>query len=86
MKTEQEVQLAWRALLRCGVEAGQRYAHYRSGEPYTVVGLSLDEETFGVRVTYSNEATGVRWNRRLEVFTESVEHEGRTVSRFQLLR
>lgn len=59
---------SWQALLECGVAAGQWYTHFRTGDVYEVLEVSLDEETLGVRVTYRSEATGWRWNRRLEAF------------------
>lgn len=73
---------------RTGVAVGLRYRHYKTGHAYSVEGLSVDEATLGVRVSYrrADGSCPVVWNRTLEDFTSTVDSpngEG-LVKRFQL--
>ena len=60
-----------------------RYRHFKGAE-YEVLGTARHSETEEVLVVYRPVAAkddGL-WVRPLEMFTETVEHEGRTVPRF----
>jgi hypothetical protein len=63
------------------------YRHYK-GPLYYVLGLSKDSETEEVFVIYRPlyESNWPHlWQRRLSMFCENVEFEGRTVPRFALV-
>jgi len=64
-----------------------RYRHYK-GEEVEVIGIGNHSETLEKLVVYralceSKEfGTNALWGRPLEMFTETVEHEGKQVPRF----
>lgn len=62
-----------------------RYRHYKGNE-YTVLGVARHSETLEWLVVYRQEY-GDRglWVRPAAMFAETVEVDGETVSRFQLL-
>jgi hypothetical protein len=68
-------------LKECGVKPGQIYRHYKGGL-YTVVAVSLEEDTLEPLVAYHSNVKGTTWTRTLENFTEGVEFRGVTHSRF----
>jgi hypothetical protein len=61
-----------------------RYRHYK-GPEYVVLGTARHSETGEILVVYRpvvpKDYAGA-WVRPLDMFVESVEHEGRTVPRF----
>jgi hypothetical protein len=58
-----------------------RYRHFKGGE-YEVLGTARHSETEEVLVVYRPVTSPDWWVRPLEMFTETVEHEGRRVPRF----
>jgi hypothetical protein len=62
-----------------------RYRHYK-GKEYTVLGVARHSETLEELVVYRQEY-GERglWMRPAAMFAETVEVDGRIVSRFQRL-
>jgi hypothetical protein len=68
------------------VEVGALYAHYKNPDaPYKVIGFAIWEETDEVAVLYEaqeDSAQRVVFARLLSVWLETVEWEGKTVSRF----
>ena len=56
------------------------YRHFK-GTEYRVLRIGKHTETLEECVVYENEA-GV-WVRPLKMFTENVEHEGKTIPRFR---
>lgn len=66
------------------VELGGRYAHYKHPDkPYRVVDFTVREEDDEVAVIYEPEhEPGVRHDRKLSVWLEETEHEGKLVPRF----
>ena len=62
-----------------------RYRHFKGGE-YEVLGVARHSETQEPLVVYRplDNDTGL-WVRPLSMFLEVVEHEGKFVSRFQLM-
>jgi hypothetical protein len=64
--------LAQRQLAEAGApERDGVYRHYKGGL-YTVVAVSLHEETLDVMVTYRSNKKGTFWTRTLKNFTERV--------------
>ncbi len=62
-----------------------RYRHYKGNE-YTVLGIARHSETCEEMVVYQPEyGEGGMWVRPLEMFFETVNVDGKTVPRFQLL-
>ncbi len=63
-----------------------RYRHFKGGE-YEVVGIARHSETQEQLVVYRPlyNSTGL-WVRPVAMFLERVEHEGRTLARFEYLR
>jgi len=62
-----------------------RYRHYK-GRDYSVVGFARHSETEEVMVLYVPlYGEGGYWVRPLQMFTETVSHEGNTVPRFALV-
>lgn len=59
------------------------YTHYRGGQ-YEVIGLCRHSETLEPMVVYRH-MKGERdlWVRPFAMFVENVEHNGKTVQRFQ---
>ncbi len=65
-----------------GVKVG-RYRHYK-GSDYEVVGVARHSETEEELVVYRPlYGKGELWVRPLNMFVETVEYEGETVSRFK---
>jgi hypothetical protein len=65
---------------------GGIYQHFRSGNNYRVIALARHSETLDNLVVYSQlYGLGDVWTRPLEMFLESVEHEGEKVYRFDLI-
>ncbi|MFG0212308.1 DUF1653 domain-containing protein [Brevibacillus porteri] len=60
------------------------YQHYKGGL-YQILGLAKHSETQEELVTYQSLETGQMWVRPLNMFNESVEHNGQQVPRFQKL-
>ena len=62
-----------------------RYRHYK-GNDYEVIGVARDSETEREVVVY-RALYGERglWIRPLEMFTETIERDGRKVQRFAYL-
>jgi hypothetical protein len=59
-----------------------RYRHYK-GRDYSVVGFARHSETLEWMVLYVPlYGEGGYWVRPLDMFCESVTHEGRTMPRF----
>lgn len=63
---------------------GQRFRHYKGGL-YEVVTVATLEATYEPLVVYRAEVDGAVWARPLSQWSESVEYEGQTVTRFSLL-
>jgi len=62
-----------------------RYRHYK-GRDYSVVGFARHSETEEVMVLYVPlYGEGGYWVRPLQMFTETVSHEGNTGPRFALV-
>ena len=62
-----------------------RYRHFKGGE-YQVQGVARHSETGEQLVVYTPlYGEGGLWVRPLEMFTETVVHEGREQSRFRLV-
>lgn len=62
------------------------YEHYKNGSVYEIIGFSICEKTDEPQVLYRDETTpDIPFNRSLESFTETVEHNGETVARFKWL-
>ena len=67
------------------VVIGGKYEHYK-GKPYRVLAVAKHSETLEEMVVYQQlyGEEGV-WVRPLEMFLETVEVEGKTVSRFRYM-
>lgn len=69
------------------VRAGQKYKHYKGGL-YYVTSVGKHSETLEEMVVYvclyDNPESQV-WVRPLQMFGETVEYQGKTVTRFDLL-
>lgn len=62
-----------------------RYRHFK-GKEYQVIGVASHSETGESLVVYRPlYGEGALWVRPLSMFTDSVEQQGLTVSRFTLL-
>lgn len=59
-----------------------RYRHFKGNE-YVVLGTARHSETEEVLVVYRPASSEEWWVRPLAMFTETVEHEGRIVHRFE---
>ena len=59
-----------------------RYRHFKGGE-YEVLGTARHSETEQELVVYKPVDSEQWWVRPLAMFTETVEHEGRRVPRFE---
>lgn len=60
------------------------YKHYKGGI-YEVLGIGKHTET-GEDLVFYKDAKNVFWVRPLDMFTESVIHEGERVERFILVQ
>ena len=63
-----------------------KYRHFKGGE-YQVIGTARHSESMGVMVIYKplyqlNEDELETWVRPIEMFFDTKEHNGETVSRF----
>jgi len=77
------------------LKIGDRYQHYKKKTVYTIVGDAHHTETGERMVLYRPDITpsdllerypdGVTFTRPYEMFIESVQHEGQTVKRFELV-
>ena len=61
-----------------------RYRHFKGNE-YEVLGTARHSETEEELVVYKPVGSEQWWVRPLAMFTETVEHQGRRVPRFELL-
>ncbi len=62
-----------------------RYRHFK-GMEYQVIGVALDSETMRPVVVYrALYGEGGLWVRSLEMFTETIEHNGVAQPRFRLI-
>lgn len=62
-----------------------RYRHFKGGE-YRVLGTATHSETGEVLVVYrALYGEQALWVRPLSMWLETVQYQGKTVSRFQLL-
>ncbi len=65
------------------------YRHYRNRKEYRVLGIAKHSETLEDVVVYqplyTNDVSDL-WVRPHEMFVEMVEHEGKTVPRFEFVR
>lgn len=62
-----------------------RYRHFKGGE-YRVLGTATHSETAEVLVVYrALYGEQALWVRPLSMWLETVQYQGKTVSRFQLL-
>ena len=70
------------------VEVGRTYYHYKKPDNhYLVERLVIREEVEDVAVIYKSlYGVGIVWDRPLSSWLESVEVDGKMVSRFVLLR
>ncbi len=57
------------------------YRHFKGGI-YEVVDIALHSETLEEMVVYKSVETGKYWVRPASMWNETVEFEGKTVSRF----
>jgi hypothetical protein len=66
------------------VKVGGFYRHYK-GDVYRVTAIGRHTETAEEMVIYHrwNPISEHVWIRPLSMFTETVEHDGKTVKRFQ---
>jgi len=64
------------------------YYHYRSpSDYYKVLDLGLDEATEKVVVIYQAQfGKNLIWTRDIDIWCESVEHNGRMISRFNIVK
>ncbi len=60
------------------------YRHFKGGI-YKVVAIALHSETLEEMVVYQNAENGKCWVRPASMWNETVEYEGKTVSRFTYL-
>jgi hypothetical protein len=70
--------------LRGCPSAGDYYRHYK-GELVQVVGRAVHHNSLEALVLY-REASGTIWARRLAVWSETVDLQGRKVPRFQFVQ
>jgi hypothetical protein len=69
-------------LVVCGIRRGQVHKHYKGGY-YSIVAVSIKEDTLEPMVTYHSNAKDCDWTRTLQNFTEMVElPNGEKVKRF----
>ena len=61
---------------------GDRYRHFKGGV-YEVLLTAKHSETDEQLVVYRPEGSGQWWARPLAMFAETVQHEGRSVRRFE---
>jgi len=59
-----------------------KYKHFKGGE-YEVVGVAKNSETLEEMVLYKHLGEGDLWVRPLEMFTETIERDGKTIKRFE---
>ncbi len=57
------------------------YRHFKGGI-YEVVDIALHSETLEEMIVYRNVESGKCWVRPASMWNETVEYEGKTVSRF----
>lgn len=76
-KTDKELQ----ASLKGCPASGDKYAHYKSGDLYRVVGSAIAEATQEPLVLYRGKS-GIPFARPLREWDEMVEHGGKKVQRF----
>ncbi|MCL2037687.1 DUF1653 domain-containing protein [Candidatus Saccharibacteria bacterium] len=66
------------------VKIGGRYQHFRNHHFYVVQSLSVREEDNSWSVNYTDELSGLLFNRRAEIFVEEIPDEsGKIVQRFK---
>lgn len=63
---------------------GKTYRHFKGGI-YQVLGFAKHSETEEWMVIYRAASTDGTWVRPYKMFFENVEHEGKTVPRFEKL-
>ena len=62
-----------------------KYRHFKGGE-YAVYGVATHSETEEPMVVYRPlYGEGALWVRPLAMFREAVQHDGRTMSRFEFV-
>lgn len=67
------------------VKAGERYRHFKGNE-YEIVAVGRHSETLEPLVVYrALYGDGDVWIRPLTMFTDTVERDGMTVHRFELI-
>ena len=74
------------------IETG-KYKHYKNGQFYEVIGIAYNADNnvpgdplAKPYVLYRPLYNDSVWVRPLEQFTEELEHEGKTVSRFTFIQ
>lgn len=66
------------------VRAGQRWRHFKGGE-YEIMAVGLMEDTLKPLVVYKNPIKDTVWARTADNFLETVEREGKTFPRFEVI-
>ncbi len=67
------------------VHSGERYRHFKGNE-YEIVAVGRHSETEEELVVYrALYGEGAVWIRPLQIFTDMVERDGKTMPRFQKL-
>lgn len=79
-----EKDLAQENLKNLPVKVGQKYTHFKGGE-YEIVAVGIKEYTLEPMVVYRSDLKGSTWIRTIENFTETVDRDGKTHKRFQLI-
>jgi cyclomaltodextrinase / maltogenic alpha-amylase / neopullulanase len=64
------------------IQAGQRYRHFK-GDTVEIMCVAKHSETLEDYIVYNHN--GVYWVRSKEMFEETIERDGKTIKRFELL-
>jgi len=64
---------------------GKTFKHYKGGI-YTVIDVALHTEDCSSLVIYKAHSDGTLWARPLDMFLETITHQGKIIPRFETIR
>lgn len=69
------------------IKPEQKYKHFK-GNIYEIIAIALDSETKEEQVIYvaEDDEEGTIWIRPKKMFEETIERDGKTIKRFQLIQ
>jgi len=83
-KIPTEELLKQRKIWTAKIEVGGRYQHFRNHNFYVVQSMAVREEDNSWSVNYTDELSGLLFNRRAEIFCEEIPDEnGKMLQRFK---